>query len=93
MDLYLVVDIGATYTRIGIGDENKLLDKIRFQTPRVGDEYTIVNKIIEYSKRFYSKYFDRIKAIGVGTIGPLDVEKGRVINTPNLPIRSFEILD
>ncbi len=32
-----------------------------------------------------------IVAVGIGTIGPLDIRRGVVVNTPNLPLRTFPL--
>ncbi len=86
-----MVDIGATYTRIGIGSRTGIIVKKKFNTPREGDEYTIAKTIYEEVLRNYSEYLEKIVAIGVATIGPLDIYRGRVVNTPNIPIHSFEL--
>ncbi|OYT38709.1 MAG: glucokinase [Desulfurococcales archaeon ex4484_58] len=90
---FFVVDIGATYTRIGLGSRDKLLDKKIFNTPIHGDEYTIAHRIYEELVKNYGEYLDEVEAIGIATIGPLDIRKGKVINTPNLPIHNFELLE
>lgn len=91
--LYIVADIGASKTRIGLADVEKLRDKFVIQTPRVGDEYSISRLIIDSIVEKYGKYIDMIKAISIATIGPLDIRKGAVINTTNLPIRNFNLLE
>lgn len=90
---YIVVDIGASRTRIGLADVEGLKDKIVMQTPRVGDEYSIAHLIIDKVLERYGGFMNEIRAISIATIGPLDVRKGDVINTTNLPIKSFRILE
>ena len=36
---------------------------------------------------------DRIKAIGIGSPGPLDVKNGLIVSPPNLPIRNFNVVE
>jgi len=92
LDYYIVVDIGATRTRIGLADVDGLKEKIVFDTPRVGDEYTIAEMIYRIASRSYRGLMDRVKAVSVATIGPLDLRRGRVVNTPNIPIHRIELL-
>ncbi len=88
---YLAIDIGATNTRIAIGNARGIVDKKQFLTPRIGDELSIARKIFVETRKYYGEFMENIRAIGVGSIGPLDIRRGRVINTPNLPIHSFEL--
>lgn len=90
--LYLVVDIGATKTRLGIANDDGILEKRVYPTPVSGDENVFVNLIIHVVKTEFSRYIDRVEAISVATIGPLDLKNGRVVNTPNIPIKNFELL-
>lgn len=89
----MVVDVGATNTRVGIGTRGKILDKKVFRTPRSGGEDAVANAIIKTVEDYYSGFIERVKAIGIASIGPLDIRRGRVVNTPNLPIRNFELLE
>lgn len=90
--LYLVVDIGATKTRIGIANENELLVKYVYPTPTSGGEDVFVNLIVDTVRSMFREYLDRVESVGVATIGPLDIRNGRVVNTPNIPIKNFELL-
>ncbi len=86
------IDIGATWTRIAIARaDGSIVNKHVFRTPREGDRYTIANTIVSSIRREFSGYLDSIKAIGIGTIGPLDLAQGMVINSPNVAIRTFEV--
>lgn len=48
-----------------------------------------INKVMELGK----VSIDRIKAIGIGSPGPLDIEKGIVVTTPNLPFKNFKLVE
>ncbi|SMC28922.1 glucokinase [Clostridium acidisoli DSM 12555] len=50
--------------------------------------FTVIEKVLEDGK----KSSEEIKAIGIGSPGPLDVKKGIVISTPNLPFENFELV-
>lgn len=87
------VDIGATRTRIGIFDYKnmKLLEKKEFITKTSRDE-KIIDKIIQEIKGIINRTDDlELVAVGVGTIGPLDLKKGMVVSSPNIEEKTFEI--
>lgn len=48
-----------------------------------------INKVMELGK----VSIDEIKAIGIGSPGPLDIEKGIVVTTPNLPFKNFKLVE
>lgn len=92
MEYYISIDLGATKTRIALCTRNEIIEKTSYPTPRTGDENTIPRKIIEVVKDNWSQYLGEIRAIGVASIGPLDLTRGMVVNTPNIPIHTFELL-
>ncbi len=91
MDYYVAVDIGATNTRIALGSRQGLIAKKVFRTPRSGDPLVIPEKIYREAVGEYGEYFDKIRGIGIATIGPVNIREGSVENTPNLPIHSFPL--
>ncbi len=92
MKYIIGVDVGATNTRIALANQKgDILDKVRFRTPNKGDRLTIANTIRKTIKEKYGKYIDKVVGIGIGTIGPVDLKKGMVINAPNNPIRTFDL--
>lgn len=93
MKYYIAVDVGASKTRVALCTESAILDKHVASTPREGDEYTIAELIASIAKSKWSSYLGEVAAVGVGTIGPIDIKQGRVVNTPNLPIRTFHLLE
>jgi len=91
-EYYIGVDIGGTWIRIAIATrDGSIIEKTVKKTPREGDRYTIANLIIETIKTSFNKYVENVKAIGIGTAGPMDLALGAVINAPNIPIRTFEL--
>jgi len=90
--LFVGIDVGATWLRIGLADaEGRILEKIVIRTPREGDEYAVARSIENVIREKFVSLLDSIEAIGIGTIGPLDLRRGWVINTPNLPIKNFSL--
>lgn len=92
MEYYIAVDLGATKTRIALCTRDGLIERTVYGTPRTGDENTIPNKIIEVIRNKWKGFLDKVEAIGIATIGPLDITQGKVIYAPNVPIHTFELL-
>lgn len=93
MEYYIAIDIGATWTRIALCTQNTILEKVSYETPRSGDELTIAKSIIQVIGEKWRNKLHEIKVVGIATIGPLDIVNGRVVNTPNLPIHNFKLLE
>ena len=92
----MAVDVGATNLRVAlVSTEGIIADKIVLRTPREGDELVVANAIrsaiAELLDRSSTK-MNNIVGIGVGSIGPLDIRTGTVINAPNVPIKRMELL-
>jgi len=94
-EVVLAVDVGATNLRIAIfNNKGELLRKITVKTPTRGDELSVVNEIIKHAEKLISKVgSSKLLGIGVGTIGPIDIRRGDVVNTPNNPLRNFRLRD
>jgi len=92
MKYFVGVDIGGTWIRLALASASgSISKKVIFPTPREGDRYTIAMLIANTVKKEFKEYLENIKAIGVGTAGPLDLAEGVVIGAPNIPIRVFEL--
>ena len=71
------VDIGGTKCAVVLGDETRIVKKIRFATTTCGKTIeNIVNAIQEIGEG---------DAIGISCGGPLDAQKGLILSPPNLP--------
>lgn len=89
---YLGVDVGATRSRVALVDPSgTILRKATFKTPSQGGSDVVARAVAEEARRLCGDLLVHVRAVGVGTIGPLDLSRGAVVNTPNLPLRSFEI--
>jgi len=89
------IDIGATWTRIALADHNgKIISKIKkIATLQEGeDKFDMLRRIELTVRELSTQIGSDIEAIGVGTIGPLDLKKGVILHTPNLPIENVPIL-
>ena len=89
------VDLGATNLRVAIADENGLLVKVSKPTIREGKGIDVSRQIITMVNEILEKTgisIDEIEGIGVGSIGPLDLKRGIIIDTPNLPFKEIPIV-
>lgn len=86
-ELSIGVDIGATNLRVAIGDkEGKILFKHSERTAETGDEYTISEQIYRIIKMAPEKLVKRAIGVGIGSIGPMDIQKG-IIFPPNIKFK------
>lgn len=90
------VDIGATYTRVVLADEDAtIVDRVKFGTPkedRLALPSAIACAIQELLER-QSVHREKLKGIGVGSIGPLNVRSGIIIKAANLPLENVPIVE
>ncbi|RLG73548.1 MAG: ROK family protein [Thermoprotei archaeon] len=92
MSYVLAVDLGATNIRVALGTrEGKLLVKVKEKTVREGDEYSVANQIVNIINKHFSNAIRKVAGIGIGSIGPLDLKKGRIIKPVNLPFKTVEL--
>jgi len=89
MAYYAGVDLGATNLRAAIGNEDgEVLSVARSSTPRGPTGIAITEAILSALREACEDVGiapDRLEAVGVGSIGPLDLTEGTVENPANLP--------
>jgi len=91
----IAVDLGATRLRVGvITDDGTVLAKYEEPTLDVlserATEISVAERIIDIARRLCSSLNLDLKSsagVGIGSIGPLDIRKGCVVNPPNLPVK------
>lgn len=89
----VAVDIGATNTRIAVGNsEGELLDVETFRTWDYPDPVGYVRRIAESVEGMRKRLGVEISGIGVGSPGPLDLSKGEVVGSPNMPFKRLELV-
>lgn len=81
------VDIGGSHIKAGIVIDNEVNEKITIKTPKTKKKFL---EELDFSIRLFDN--KRIKFIGVGCPGPGDYDKGIIRNTPNIPIKDFNLL-
>jgi glucokinase len=85
---YIAVDIGATNIRVALGNESGLKEKIVETTNIEQSARGIPLQIIKMIKQLE----ERPKAIGIGSIGPIDLKLGIITNTPNYPFQNIPLV-
>lgn len=91
-DTYLGIDIGGTKISLSSGTkEGKILKTKKFITSEFKDAKSAMDAILEEWK---SSFNQPIKAIGIACPGPIDKERGIIVNPPNLKgWKNFPIVD
>jgi len=96
LSIVLGVDLGATNVRVALSDvEGRILLKRTGRTTD-GTGLDVVRQIVEMGRNALSSLglTDRsLKAVGVGSIGPLDLKKGLIVNPPNLRVGIIPIVE
>ena len=85
----VAVDLGATNLRVAFFREERLVGKTVLRTPREPER--IVETIVSVASKLASR--DDVEWVGIASIGPLDLEKGEIVNPPNLPFTRLRLRD
>lgn len=89
----IAVDIGATYTRVALGnDAGKLLEVVKFKTRELKTPGEMAEKIAQVSRHLIAKYGVDAVGVGIGSAGPLDIEEGAIVNSPNMPFKRIPLV-
>jgi glucokinase len=83
------VDIGGTNIRAGLVKNGKIFSKIKLRTDAKKGKKALVENIIKAIKSFD---LNDISAVGLGVPGLVDIEKGVVRHSPNLPLKNINIV-
>ncbi len=97
------VDVGATRVRVCLYVHDRVVYKVEAstaeklaETGRPSDRYALyeaVRGMIDYVLRAFRVDVRMVKGIGVGSIGPLDIRRGIIRSSPNLPYKvDYELL-
>lgn len=91
------IDLGGTKISGAISDlEGNILSQDTTPTLAEEGEEAVLNRIIKVIEKVMSdsgKNSEEVKAIGIGSPGPLDAKKGIIITTPNLPFKDFALVE
>jgi glucokinase len=88
---YIGLDLGGTNIKAGIVDDaGTVLSQVSESTGAGGrkDPHTVINELVstaDHVARLAGVQLDSVSAIGVGSPGPIDFERGLVQAAPNMP--------
>jgi glucokinase len=88
-ETYVAVDLGATNVRAAVGDEGQLRCKVSERTERSRGAEGISEQIVRLIEALPGGF----RAIGVGSIGPVDLGSGCVVNSPNIPFKRIPVVE
>ena len=94
-NLYIGIDLGGTkiYTALA-NDEGKILNEVIVPTEATKGYEQIVDKMKDSIKNVMNGIDkSKIKGIGLGSPGPLDVKNGIIAEPPNLPFVNYPIVE
>ena len=85
---YIAVDIGATNIRVASGGSNGLHEKVSELTETGKGAGGVSQQIIRLIEGIME---EKPETIGIGSIGPIDMGKGEITNTPNYPFNYIPV--
>lgn len=85
---HITVDIGATNIRVASGNENGFIQKLTEATDQENGPDGVPRQIIHLINMLQTD----VEAIGVGSIGPIDLKRGIITNTPNYPFNQIKVV-
>ncbi|MEQ8197698.1 MAG: ROK family protein, partial [Clostridiaceae bacterium] len=95
-DYVIGIDLGGTKISCAISDlDGKVIAQTTIPTLAQEGETAVLNRIIKSVDTVISESgvsASEIKAIGIGSPGPLDSKKGIIVTTPNLPFKNFNLV-
>ncbi|MBS4804333.1 MAG: ROK family protein [Clostridium sp.] len=88
------VDLGGTKIYTALVDlDGNMVKEITVKTEAHKGDKAVLEKLISTIDTVLEGIdINEVKAIGVGSPGPLDVKKGLIVYTPNLPFKNFNIV-
>ena len=90
------IDLGGTKISTAIADlEGKVISQTTVPTLANEGEEAVLGRIVKTVEIVVDEgnvTLDNIKAIGIGSPGPLDAKAGIIITTPNLPFKNFNLI-
>ncbi len=92
--VYVAIDIGATWTRIALFDAGgKIIRRVKIKTLRVGTKEEFLGRIINaVDSLLKESEIKGMEAIGIGSIGPIDMRRGLILRSPNIDIANIPII-
>ena len=92
-ELVIGIDLGATNVRAAIGSlDSGIIKKVKRRTIREGDRNAVVRQLEALVREAAGESLKKVQAIGIGSIGPIDLKRGVILNPPNAPFRDVPIV-
>lgn len=90
------VDLGGTKISCALSDlEGRVVAQTTIPTLAHEGEEPVLGRIIKSIEMVLEEGkvpVNELKAIGIGSPGPLDAKKGVIVTTPNLPFKNFQLV-
>lgn len=83
------LDIGATTLKAGLVTRSgRIIKTAVVKTESFKGKQQVIKNIIEVLEKIWNK---NVRAVGIGSPGPLDWKKGIVLKTPNIPLQNVNL--
>jgi len=97
MKKYVIgIDLGGTKISTALSTfEGEIIHNLVIPTKAEEGEVSVLNRMIRTIENVLSEAnvsVDDVQAIGIGSPGPLDANKGIIITTPNLPFKNCNVV-
>ncbi len=87
LEFFIGIDLGASNVRVALADSNyRVYRKIKEPTVKTDSAEKLTEQVCALVRRVGGDRLDRVKGLGVGSIGPLDYRRGTLLNPANLPL-------
>lgn len=85
-ELIAGIDIGGTKIAVAVAStDQKILANRTFPTKADDGPHKIIEEILDNVEELVEKENGYFSGIGIGCCGPVDLSRGLVLSTPNLP--------
>ena len=93
-DYVIGIDLGGTKIYTAVVDlEGNIISEETVATNAAEGEQAVLNRILGTVETALKNVdISNVKAIGIGSPGPLDVKNGIIVNSANLPFKNFNIV-
>jgi len=93
----IAIDLGATNLRVAlISQRGKIFQKKFVPTPQSRSSQVIINEIVSLIQTTIKESritINQIKGIGISAAAPVDINKGKIVNPPNIPCREISPIE
>ncbi|WP_315118856.1 ROK family protein [uncultured Clostridium sp.] len=91
------IDLGGTKINSVLSDlQGNVISQCTIFTEAFKGEQIVLNRIMDTIDKVLqdsNKTIEEVRAIGIGSPGPLNSKEGIIITTPNLPFKNFNIVN